>query len=109
MVDQGFCFNANEWNFPDAPLRGLYSRPAVYAEVVGLESFEPFLGRLENLSQDFLEQAASSVPPEWYEGKTDELRELLSELVERRTQVGQMILACRHNAPNTFPLWRQNA
>src|ERR1019366_3886171 len=45
MVDQGFCFNANEWSFPDAPLRGLYSRPAVYAGVVGLESFQPILGR----------------------------------------------------------------
>jgi len=21
MIDQGFCFNAGEWNFPDAPLR----------------------------------------------------------------------------------------
>src|SRR3979411_698294 len=23
MIDQGFCFNAGEWNYPDAPLRGL--------------------------------------------------------------------------------------
>jgi hypothetical protein len=22
MIDQGFCFNAGEWSFPDAPLRG---------------------------------------------------------------------------------------
>jgi len=98
MVDQGFCFNANEWNFPDAPLRGLYSRPAVYAGVVGLESFEPFLGRLENLAADFLEEAASSVPPEWYEGRKDELRTLLRELAERRTQVGEMIVTYQQNA-----------
>jgi len=26
MIDQGFCFNAGEGNFPDAPLRGIYSR-----------------------------------------------------------------------------------
>jgi len=109
MVDQGYCFNANEWNFPDAPLRGLYSRHTVYAGAVGLESFEPFLGRLENLSEDFLEEAPSSVPPEWYEGKTDELRELLSALAERRTQVAQMILACRQKVPNVFPQWSHNA
>src|SRR5438552_10370170 len=30
MIDQGFCFNAGEWNFPDAPLRGLYARNRVY-------------------------------------------------------------------------------
>jgi hypothetical protein len=29
MIDQGFCFNAGEWNFPDAPLRGLYARNRV--------------------------------------------------------------------------------
>ena len=84
MVDQGFCFNANEWSFPDAPLRGLYSRLTVYSGVQGLESFEPFLGRLENLEDDFLEEAASGVPPEWYEGKTEELSALVSELARRR-------------------------
>jgi hypothetical protein len=26
MIDFGFCFNAGEWDFPDAPLRGLYAR-----------------------------------------------------------------------------------
>src|SRR4029077_1354485 len=30
MIDQGFCFNAGEWNYPDAPLRGLYARNSVY-------------------------------------------------------------------------------
>src|SRR5258707_4921034 len=30
MIDQGFCFNAGEWNFPDAPLRGLDARNPVY-------------------------------------------------------------------------------
>ncbi len=30
MIDQGFCFNAGNWDFPDAPLRGLYARNRVY-------------------------------------------------------------------------------
>jgi hypothetical protein len=29
MIDQGFCFNAGNWDFPDAPLRGLYARNRV--------------------------------------------------------------------------------
>jgi hypothetical protein len=33
MIDQGFCFNAGEWNYPDAPLRGLYTRNRVYEGV----------------------------------------------------------------------------
>ena len=47
MIDQGFCFNAGEWNFPDAPLRGLYARNRVYEGVLGMESFAPWLERLE--------------------------------------------------------------
>ena len=33
--------------FPDAPLRGLYARHRVYQSVAGMESFEPWLERLE--------------------------------------------------------------
>ncbi len=47
MIDQGFCFNAGEWNFPDAPLRGLYARNRVYEGITGMESFAPWLERLE--------------------------------------------------------------
>ena len=43
MIDQGFCFNAGEWNFPDAPVRGLYARHRVYESVRGMEAFEPWL------------------------------------------------------------------
>ena len=26
FIDQGYCFNCSEWDFPDAALRGVYSR-----------------------------------------------------------------------------------
>src|ERR1700722_20494804 len=45
MIDHGFCFNAGEWDFPDAPLRGLYARQRVYQGVSGMEAFEPWLAR----------------------------------------------------------------
>ena len=109
MVDQGFCFNANEWTFPDAPLRGVYMRSCVYADVIGLESFEPFLSRIENLDAEILEEAAASVPPEWYEGRTDELRELIQTLTERRSRVARMILQLQQSPRQPFPSWRNNA
>jgi hypothetical protein len=31
---QGFCFNAGEWNCPDAPLRGWYTRNRIYEGVL---------------------------------------------------------------------------
>ena len=43
MIDQGFCFNAGNWDFPDAPLRGLYARNRVYEGVTGMQSFAPWL------------------------------------------------------------------
>jgi hypothetical protein len=108
MVDQGFCFNANEWNFPDAPIRGLYSRPAVYQEVAGWESFEPFLSRLQHLDDDLLEAAASRVPPEWYAGRTEELSALLEQLAERRRRLPELILACQRSEKQPFPNWKED-
>ncbi len=108
MVDQGFCFNANEWNFPDAPLRGLYMQPSIYADVAGLESFEPFLTRLANLSDTVLEEAAASVPPEWYEGQTDELRALVGILAERRRRVAPMLMELQQSPKRPFPAWRNH-
>ena len=35
FIDQGFCFNAGDWTFPDAPLRGVFARNQVYARVEG--------------------------------------------------------------------------
>ena len=65
MIDQGFCFNAGEWNFPDAPLRGLYLRHRVYEQVTGIGSFEPWLGRVEQrMSLDVLGEIAEQIPPE---------------------------------------------
>jgi hypothetical protein len=48
MIDQGFCFNAGEWSYPDAPLRGLYTRNRVYEGVTGMESFGPWISRIQN-------------------------------------------------------------
>ena len=30
FIDFGYCFNAGEWSFPDAPLRGVYGLNDVY-------------------------------------------------------------------------------
>jgi HipA-like kinase len=109
MIDQGYCFHAAEWDFPDAPLRGLYGRFAAYADVAGLGSFQPYLERLQNFDQEILEEAASRVPPEWYGGRTEEMAELLNALMERRGRVGELILACHRSAKNPFPNWKNGA
>ncbi|MBI3933907.1 MAG: phosphatidylinositol kinase [Acidobacteria bacterium] len=106
MIDQGYCFNAAEWNFPDAPMRGLYGRLAVYSEIAGLESFEPYLARLLSLDEEILEEAASRVPPEWYGARAEELGALLDALMERRQKVAPLILACQRSDRKPFPNWK---
>ena len=32
-IDFGYCFNAGEWSFPDAPLRGVYAIKEVYEAI----------------------------------------------------------------------------
>ena len=54
MIDQGFCFNAGNWDFPDAPLRGLYARNRVYLGVTGMDSFGPWLGYRRNGTGGFV-------------------------------------------------------
>ena len=85
MIDNGFCFNAGEWNFPDAPLRGIYARHRVYGGHATrvLRSFEPWLARLEErIDEAAMEEAASEIPPRWYDDDADALQRLLEQLLE---------------------------
>jgi hypothetical protein len=103
MIDQGYCFNGNKWEFPDSPRRGLYSSAAAYAAITGLDTFEPWLKRLEAFDDEFLDEAARAVPVEWYGGGTDELVQLVSTLADRRTLVRRLIEECVRSAPAHFP------
>jgi len=49
FIDQGYCFNAGEWTFPDSPVRGVYANNCVYETVTGWEVFEPALSRAEQM------------------------------------------------------------
>ncbi len=107
FVDQGYCFHAGEWVFRDAPLRGVYARNRVYAEVAGWESFEPWLGRVENLAAETVWQIAEAVPPNWYGGDLREMERLVTMLLERRTRVREWIVQFRESGRNPFPKWME--
>ena len=106
MIDQGFCFNAAEWNFPDAPLRGLYARNRVYADVTGRESFGPWLERLEErITKKVLASILQEIPPEWYDDDMDTLLALAEELFRRRERVPEFLLAAKNTNRQPFPNW----
>ncbi len=106
MIDQGFCFSAGEWNFPDSPLRGLYYRQRVYHAIRGWQDFEPFLTRLEKLPVAALDEAAASIPPEWYNYDTDAMNSLLEQLDRRRRRIRELLTAARNSSRQPFPNWR---
>jgi hypothetical protein len=106
MIDQGFCFNAGEWNFPDAPLRGLYTRHRVYETVRGMESFEAWIARVEKLDAGAIEVAASEIPPDWYGEDPAALESLLEHLLRRRKIVGDLIVSSWKSSAQPFPNWK---
>jgi HipA-like protein len=106
MIDQGFCFNAAEWNFPDAPLRGIYARSRVYERVRGWDAFEPWIARIEQrIDEDVLDEIASEIPPEWYNFDQDALYRMLGQLLRRRKLVRELIESARKSSRVPFPNW----
>ncbi len=107
FIDQGYCFNAGEWNFPDSALRGVYARNFVYQGVTGWESFEPRLSRVEKMDPAVIHEIAGTVPPAWTGNDWGEMETLAAAIVERRSKVRELITAFRDSTRQPFPSWRQ--
>jgi hypothetical protein len=105
FIDQGYCFNAGEWDFPDSPLRGVYARNCVYSHVTGWTAFEPALTRAEEMNIDHIWRIAAEIPAEWYEFDTAGLNRLIETLYNRRAAIRAMITAFRYSSRAPFPNW----
>jgi HipA-like protein len=106
MIDQGFCFNAAEWNFPDAPLRGIYARARVYDRVRGWDAFEPWLERIERrITEDVLDEIAREIPPEWYNFDQEALYRMMEQLLRRRKLTRELIESAWKSSRAPFPNW----
>lgn len=108
FIDQGYCFNAGQWTFPDLPLMGVYHQNHVYRQVTGWESFEPVISRIEQFDPAELWECASKVPEEWYEGDTDAISRLVEALYNRRSSVRDLISRFRNSCRRRFLSWREN-
>jgi hypothetical protein len=75
--------------------------------VRGWESFEPWLSRIENVDPQLLWDIAESVPPEWYGATLEDLERLIEQLIERRSQVRDLIDAFRRSTREPFQNWRE--
>jgi hypothetical protein len=108
FIDQGYCFNAGEWTFPDSPLRGAYANNCVYEGVMGWEAFEPALSRAEEMDAHAIWRCAADIPEEWYEGDRVGLERLVETLCHRRPTIRKLIGEFRRSSRNPFPNWRES-
>ena len=106
FIDQGYCFNAGEWNFPDSPLRGTYVRDSVYEIVTGWQSFEPTLSKVEQFEIHSLWSIAAEIPAEWYEHDSEAITRLIETLHARRSHIRELITSFRNSTRNPFPNWK---
>lgn len=109
FVDQGYCFHAGEWSFPDAPLRGVYARNQVYAGVNGWESFQPWLERVERMEPEAIWAIAETVPPIWYGGDLGDMERLVEALLQRRSRVRELVVQFRESSRAPFPKWMRGS
>jgi len=109
FIDQGYCFNCSDWDFPDSPLRGVYARNCVYQHVAGWDAFEPALSRAEQIDCADLWRLAEGMPEEWWSrGDADALSRLIENLHKRRSLIRDLITAFRNSSRNPFPNWAGN-
>ena len=104
FIDNGHCFNQGAWDFPDAPLRGLFITRSIYDFVSGWPSFDPWLASIESLDPAAIYCCARDIPPEWY-GEPGDLERLIGALVQRRHQVRRLLYQTRCALPMLFPSW----
>lgn len=109
FIDFGYCFHAGDWEFEDAPLRGVYYRNDVYRDITGWESFEPWLSRLETMDSSTIWAAAGEVPPEWYGGDLSAMEALVEKLLARRSRIRELIENFGRSDRRPFPKWGEMA
>ena len=107
MFDNGFAFGGKDWTFKDKPRLALNPLLYVYDGIDGMNTFDPWLYKVEyEISQSDLQNAAREIPAEWYESDSESLHRLLTNLYERRTRVRELIWSLRTASPRLFPNWR---
>lgn len=108
MIDQGFCFNAGDWNFSDSAIRGKYFDTTVYQNIRGIDDFEPWLSRIEfDTFFSGFTRFLPIIPSEWYESDRDSLLSLLDRLDRRRKTIRERLHNMNRVVPELFPKWRK--
>ena len=105
MIDHGYLFDGPHWEFVDSPLQGLYHRKLVYDSVTGLDSFEPWIARIEAMPESVADEAVRAMPAEWIADDHDALMRLLERLWRRRKRTAELVCAMASSKLKPFARW----
>jgi HipA-like kinase len=98
LMDHDACFNDGDWKLPKTMMPCTYAQRTVYGVARGIDSFEPFLSRIENLGAQEIDGAARSIPVEWCGGSLKEILNLADQLFHRRRQVRHATASALRNS-----------
>jgi hypothetical protein len=88
------------------PRCAVCTRNRVYEGVTGMQSFGPWLERLEKrITEKVLDEVSRDIPSEWYEDQYDDLLRLLEQIFRRRTRVPELLLDAKRCNRQPFPNW----
>lgn len=107
MIDHGFCFNACDGNFPDAPLRGPYPGPRVYESIRGTKAFDQWLARFERIPVDDLDRAYRKITPAWNDNDREAIERMVEQLLVRSKLVPELIFSTWKSSAQPFVNSRQ--
>jgi hypothetical protein len=109
MIDHGFAFNGPHWQFVDSAIQGLYFRSSVYEEIRSLDSFQPWLGMVENFPVEVIDSAWKEIPSRWLADDEAELERMLHDLLKRRSRIVELLESIPRERATAFPNWGKKA
>ncbi len=103
FIDHGECFGSARWALQSYPRSGLSHVQNVYATVRGMESFEPWLARVDAIDANALWRGFETMPEEWYFGDSLAAHRLVETLLERKRALPDVLLELAGGLSQLFP------
>ena len=109
MIDRGFAFGGVDWRLRYSPISGLHSRRIFYDGLRGIDDCEPWLSRIEETRSDYLRDLVGTIPQSWKDDPDSGLERLLRDLIVRRSDAADSIIASANSPARPFRNWINNS
>ncbi len=105
VINHSRCFGGETWSYADHLSLAFYWERRVYSQIGGLESFLPYLSRIESVQLRQIEECAHGIPAEWLVGGPERFYSLIETLHDRRAWIRQGLTEEIEADKRTFPNW----